>query len=151
MISRMLAALRRLNPVGGGKSPLEPPESYGDERLREVETSLSEFNSPETFDRSPFIIHCGGCGEVHESYWSWYNHLGEAFDDLPTAQDWATVLVPDRYPESIEESVTEEPGIPVADNEGKPSPTFGNDDDSSKHGLTASELFEGVDGGNDEQ
>jgi len=125
MTSPLRSAIQRLasiNPFGTSSSEHEPPESYRDERLREVDIPLSEFDSPETFDRSPFLIHCGGCGGISESYWSWYNHLGDEFDALPAAQDWATVLVPDRYARSIEESVTEESGTPSIESEGKPSP-----------------------------
>jgi len=44
----ILAALRRLNPFGGGSEPLEPPDSILGREFEEAETELSEFNSPMT-------------------------------------------------------------------------------------------------------
>lgn len=150
VIRPLMRRLAALNPFGNPSPEHEPPEVILGKRFEEANRQLSDFHTPETLGASPYEIHCGGCGDTFSTYWGWFNHLSEEheFDHLPHAREFATVLKPVDF-EASDEEVSR--SVESVEADGKPSPAFGNDDDSSKHGLYASELFDDVDGGNDEQ
>lgn len=130
--------IARLNPLSGG--PEEPPAEVDGVAMKEMGVHLSEFRSPVAFNHSPAVIHCGDCGETFVNYWAWYNHLGESFDGLDSARDWATVLVPEGFSLNAGDDPTETVSVNAEDivddladgpdSGGKPSPKFDNGDDS---------------------
>ena len=110
---------------------IDPPEVILGESVEPAGVPVGEFQTPATFDNFDLDIHCGACDGIYSSYWGWYDHASEEFDDLDKAQDMATVLVfeSEDFEEAIGFGRSEGPTIETPAS-GKPSPSevFGGEE-----------------------